>query len=63
MRFAMDAPVTNNPLALSGNPKSFRIQPVTCRSTSTGMWSRPPKFAFNPAANISATTPTGVPAP
>ncbi len=51
----MDAPVTKRPLALSGKPNSFRIQPVICRSTSIGMWSRPPRLAFNPAASISAT--------
>ena len=63
MKLAIEAPVTNRPLAVAGKPNSSRIQPATSRSTSIGMWSRPPRLAFRPAASISASMPTGVPPP
>ena len=37
MRFAIEVPVTNNPVALEGKPKIVCIQPTICRSTSIGM--------------------------
>ena len=37
MRFASEVPVTNRPVALSGNPKMPRIQRTIWRSTSIGM--------------------------
>ena len=48
MRLAMEVPVTNRPLALSGKPKIRRIQRTIWRSTSMGTWSRPPRLAFEP---------------
>ena len=60
---AIEVPVTKMPPAPSGKRNISAIQRVTWRSTSTGIWSRPPTFAFRPAASISASMPTGVPAP
>jgi hypothetical protein len=37
IKFAIDVPVTNNPVALSGNPKIVRIHWTICRSTSIGI--------------------------
>lgn len=63
IRLAIEVPVTKTPLAVSGKPNSSAIQRAIWRSTSTGIWLRPPTFAFRPAASISASMPTGVPPP
>ena len=63
MKFAIDVPDTTIPDDSAGKSKSARIHRTTCRSTSTGAWSRPPRFASSPAASISATAPTAVPPP
>ena len=57
IRLAMEAPVTNRPPAPAGKSNSSAIHRATWRSTSTGIWSRPPRLAFSPAASISARAP------
>ncbi len=59
----MEVPVTNTPEASLGKPKTCANQRVIWRSTSMPMWLRPPQLALRPAASISASMPTGVPAP
>ena len=63
MKLAMEDPVTNTPPAPSGIPNTGASQRRIWRSTSMGMWSRPPRLALSPAASISPSIPATEPPP